>query len=211
MESWSAIAQDERAKREPSPLNGATVSPAPEPESERRFLVQAGNNDWHSPPEIVCLARKLMGGIDLDPASCAEANLIIEADKIYTGDENDDGLKEPWWGRVWLNPPYSYLAPKFITRFCNMYREKKISQGCLLLGSHHINTAWFDQVAALDPGPIICMFTKRLKFGNSTTHPTHGSMLVGVGVDVREFCRLFSPHGTTWQQSYNWYRKRSHL
>lgn len=39
----------------------------------------------------------------------------VPADKYYT--KQDDGLKQPWSGRVWLNPPYSLTTPwvhKFI-------------------------------------------------------------------------------------------------
>ena len=53
-----------------------------------------------------------MGGIDLDPASCAEANKIVQAKQFYS--QRDDGLKQPWFGRIWLNPPYGRFAPKFV-------------------------------------------------------------------------------------------------
>ena len=47
--------------------------------------------------------REGMGEIDLDPATSAEANETVLAAEFYT--ETDDGLKKPWRGRVWLNPP----------------------------------------------------------------------------------------------------------
>ena len=46
-----------------------------------------------------------MGGIDLDPASCADAQATVRAAR-WIG-LPDDGLAHDWAGRVWLNPPWS--------------------------------------------------------------------------------------------------------
>jgi len=44
-----------------------------------------------------------MGGLDLDPASCDEANGWIKAGEIFTREQ--DGYTKRWRGRVFLNPP----------------------------------------------------------------------------------------------------------
>jgi hypothetical protein len=59
--------------------------------------------EHYTPALIVDAARRLMGGIDLDPASCALANETVKAARYYTRD--DDGLTKPWRGRIFLNPP----------------------------------------------------------------------------------------------------------
>lgn len=59
--------------------------------------------EWYTPPAILDAARDLMGGIDLDPASCALANRHVRA--VAYIDERHDGLGARWAGRVWLNPP----------------------------------------------------------------------------------------------------------
>jgi hypothetical protein len=61
------------------------------------------SNEHYTPRDIVERARLLMGGIDLDPASCEEANKTVKAGMIFT--KVDDGLSKPWHGRVFLNPP----------------------------------------------------------------------------------------------------------
>jgi hypothetical protein len=61
---------------------------------------QGLNDEWLTPPRVL----KALGGFDLDP--CAP---IVRpwpmADSHYTKD--DDGLSQPWVGRIWMNPPYS--------------------------------------------------------------------------------------------------------
>jgi hypothetical protein len=63
----------------------------------------SASNEHYSPSHVVEAARSLLGGFDLDPASCAEANETVKASAIFTID--DDGLTQPWHGRVFLNPP----------------------------------------------------------------------------------------------------------
>ncbi len=59
--------------------------------------------EHYTPDYISAPARRVLGGISLDPASCDEANAWIRAERIFTRD--DDGFVRPWWGRVFLNPP----------------------------------------------------------------------------------------------------------
>lgn len=63
--------------------------------------------EHYTPIEIVEAARTVLGGIDLDPASCSTANEVVKAAAWYgPGSEfGEDGLAEPWLGRVFLNPP----------------------------------------------------------------------------------------------------------
>lgn len=58
-----------------------------------------------TPVDIVSRARLVLDGpIDLDPASCEEANQVIQARRFFT--EEDDGLTQPWKARrVFVNPP----------------------------------------------------------------------------------------------------------
>lgn len=65
--------------------------------------------EHYSPLSIVDPGRRTMGGIDLDPASCAIANTLVRARRYYTQD--DDALALPRWcgSRVFLNPPGGLL------------------------------------------------------------------------------------------------------
>lgn len=59
--------------------------------------------EWYTPSPFVEAARVVMGEIDLDPASHEEANQIVRAKRLFTIE--DDGLKQPWFGRLLVNPP----------------------------------------------------------------------------------------------------------
>ena len=60
------------------------------------------NDEWYTPPEII----HSLGEFDLGPATSLEAYRLNQSAKhFYTVWEN--GLKQEWFGRVWLNPPYS--------------------------------------------------------------------------------------------------------
>ena len=62
-----------------------------------------GHDEWLTPPSIL----QALGSFDLDP--CAP---IVRpwptASQHYTIE--DDGLAQPWHGRVWLNPPFGRAA-----------------------------------------------------------------------------------------------------
>jgi DNA-directed RNA polymerase subunit RPC12/RpoP len=54
------------------------------------------SNEYYTPEEYISLARKVMGAIDLDPASCESANRTVRAEKYYTKKTN--GLEQQWHG-----------------------------------------------------------------------------------------------------------------
>lgn len=97
------------------------------------------DNEWYTPFNIVDMCREVMGGIDLDPATCEDAQRVIKAKTYYTID--DDGLNHYWHGRVFINPPYTNSAAsgrlknRFIDHLAKSLRNGKVTQACLILGS----------------------------------------------------------------------------
>jgi hypothetical protein len=63
---------------------------------------------WFTPGLHVELAREVLGGFDLDPASHPAAQERIRAKQFLTPEDN--GLAHEWHGRIWLNPPYTQPA-----------------------------------------------------------------------------------------------------
>lgn len=75
--------------------------------------VKNTSDEWYTPPTIFTK----LGHFDLDPCAAVEPLWKI-ADTNYTA--LDDGLSKPWFGRVWLNPPYSRpLLEHFINRLAD--------------------------------------------------------------------------------------------
>ena len=57
----------------------------------------------YTPEYIIAPGREVLGGFDLDPASCDTANSIVKAASYLTA--RDNGLAHEWDGRLFLNPP----------------------------------------------------------------------------------------------------------
>lgn len=71
---------------------------------------KAGTDEYLTPPEIL----RALGPFDLDPCSPGERRPWDTAAVHY--DKALDGLKQPWQGRVWLNPPYGNVADRWLAR-----------------------------------------------------------------------------------------------
>jgi hypothetical protein len=136
------------------------------------------NDEWYTPVEII----RSLGEFDLDPASSPKAfGLNQSAKKIYTAKEN--GLIQPWQGRVWLNPPYSNpLLQDFLKKMAGHNR------GIALVFSK-IEAKWFHDIV-FDYATAVKFLYNRIQFlrpdGTKGTQPRNGSMLVAYGMKDAE-------------------------
>ncbi|MCY1363126.1 phage N-6-adenine-methyltransferase [compost metagenome] len=71
-------------------------------------------DEWLTPPEIL----RALGGFDLDPCAPHAARRPWEmAARHYSLEDN--GLAQPWDGRVWLNPPYGRETARWLDRLAD--------------------------------------------------------------------------------------------
>ena len=151
-----------------------------------------GKTQVHITPRWII---EVLGPFDLDPAAadprpwdCAAVN--------YT--ERDDGLRQPWFGRPFLNPPFDrYVVPLWI--------RKLARHGCGTALLHaRTETDWFESATA------ILFMADRLSFyrpdgrrqpANSGAPP----VLVAFGSDDAERLKAsgipgaFVPNNWTWR------------
>lgn len=170
-------------------------------------LFSSHSQEWYTPSIYIKAAREVMGGIDLDPASCEKANEVVRANTIYT--KADNGLLHEWFGNVWLNPPYGTTNNKsntgiWIKRLIEEYTQGNIQQAITLVNGYP-NTRWFHQLFAF----LVCFTEGNINFYNSThridtafSRPnklngsTHGSAFVYLGENEQSFIDVFSQFGT---------------
>jgi phage N-6-adenine-methyltransferase len=145
-------------------------------------------NDWYTPPEVLQLARRVMGGIDLDPASDTAAQVEVRATAFFT--EDDHALERPWGGRVWMNPPFSMpLVEQFTQKAIAEYQSGRVSQAMVLV-NNATETAWCQ--ALLRAARAFCLLEGRVQFWNATqgsedSHPLQGQVLAYLGADGDTF------------------------
>jgi hypothetical protein len=91
-----------------------------------------GTDEWLTPPWLI----EALGTFDLDPCSPITRPWNT-ATKHYTIE--DDGLSQPWHGRVWLNPPYAH-AGKWLHRLA----EHRNGLACIFARTETM--LWFSHV-----------------------------------------------------------------
>ena len=105
--------------------------------------VKYDKNEWQTPAKYVELVRKVLGQIDLDPASCDDAQETVRAVKYFTKENN--ALEQTWHGRVFMNPPYSsgMIAP-FIDKFLQEHEAGRISG--IVLTNNDADRYWYHRL-----------------------------------------------------------------
>jgi hypothetical protein len=156
------------------------------------------NNEWYTPASYVNAAREVMGGIDLDPASCTAANELVQATHFYT--KEDNGLLQPWYGRVWLNPPYGRakggsvsFQSEFVRKLLREWSTQTIQQAVLLCTADP-DEKWFQPLWNFP----LCFAYPQIWFHRPGLPPEKhimGSCFVYLGENVQAFIEAFSRFG----------------
>ena len=152
----------------------------------------AGTAEWFTPPELVAAVRGTLGEIDLDPATCDAAQRLVQARDFYT--RFDDALAQPWYGRVFLNPPYTrgLMAP---------FVDKLLASGAvtawIVLANNATETKWAQLL--LRRSRLVCFLSPRVDFldaaGVPQTNNNRGQMVCYCGPDPDDFRFYFQEKG----------------
>ncbi len=155
-------------------------------------MISDDSYEWYTPAKYIAAAREVLGGIDLDPASCQEANKVVKAGKYYTIE--DDGLRHDWIGRVFLNPPYEVpTVAHFTAKLAREYESGFVDCGICLV-NNATDAIWFHKLL----GYPVCFPVGRVKFtkpGGEAGGPRQGQAFFYLGEDVEKFSKVFSAFG----------------
>jgi len=109
-----------------------------------RVMHSSNSKEWETPKNLFhFLADEFAGGeFDLDPVA-TEKNALCE--KFFT--EKEDGLRQEWFGKVFVNPPYGKgrLTEKWVEK---MLVETSLKSVDVIVGllPARTETVWFDDV-----------------------------------------------------------------
>lgn len=157
-------------------------------------VAPSGSDERYTPRWVLDAARLVLGTIDLDVASNAIAQHTVQALRYYA--QADNGLIQPWAGRVWCNPPYSDPLP-WVERLIGFHRAGDVPAALLLLNVA-ATPAW---ARLLWAGSYpVCLFTNRIQFvkadGTVDGRNNSDQFLWYFGRHRRRFARVFSAYGT---------------
>ena len=161
----------------------ATRTPGPAP------MFSSNTGDWYTPPEIVEAVRDLFGIIDLDPCSNSHEAPNVPALVHFT--REDDGLSRPWFGRVYLNPPYGKGIGPWIEKVREEHEAGRVTAAVVLVKAA-TDTRWFRVLSERFPR---CEVAGRLKFSGCKDPAPFPSVLFYLGDEVQRFADVFARFG----------------
>ena len=148
------------------------------------------SDDWYTPPEIFAALGLTF---DLDPCSPGPDHWV-PARKVYTID--DDGLKQPWSGLVFVNMPFGgrFGHVPWLLKFFDH------GNGIAIVRAYTSSSWWHDHM----PRAECIVFPRgKTKFirpdGTVGKSPGHGIVLVGMGAVARE-ALISSRLGMFWDR-----------
>src|SRR5262245_40795297 len=180
----------ENPERYRDQLIGSLMAQAMAEKAGHRVEVNSGEVEWYTPAEYIEMARRVLGNIDLDPASSPVANEVVCAARFFSSDTN--GLEQQWDGRVWMNPPYAQpLISKFADKLVEEYLAGRVT-AAIVLTNDCTDTGWFHALAA--PSSALCFIRGRIRFLSSDGEkgtPTQGQTFFYFGQDIDIFADVF--------------------
>ena len=171
--------------------------------AQNRAELHTGEMEWFTPALYVEKARRVLGAIDLDPASCAEAQKTIAAETFYTA--ADDGLQQRWRARVWLNPPYAGgVVSAFALKLLEEWQTGDVIAAVMLTNTYTDTSWWCSPLVS--KADAVCFTRGRIKFElpyGEKCAPTNGQSFFYFGSELErlqtEFrrCSLILAKGPT--------------
>ena len=153
-------------------------------------LPESTRDGWCTPSWLT----DLLPEVDLDP--CSNSRSTVRARVSCSLERGEDGLKVPWLGLVFVNPPYSDVMP---------WAEKACwgnSAYCGFLVNVDSSTSWWRKLQ--ERCPIGLFFSRRIQFVpppgvQASTNSKAQALLMDERFWMACDARL-SEHGTIWRR-----------
>lgn len=118
-------------------------------------------DEWLTPPSLL----ELLGKFDLDP--CAPIDRPWDTADTHYSLADGDGLCKPWFGRVWLNPPYGRNTGRWLDRLAQH------GNGLALIFARTETETFFERVWR--KATALFFFEGRLTFHHVTGEPANNN------------------------------------
>lgn len=148
-------------------------------------LFSSNSAKWNTPRSLLERLYKVFS-FDLDPCSDSKETPNVKARFHYT--EEGDGLSKPWFGVVYMNPPYGRQIGRWVRKAATCGAETVV---CLLPA--RTDTRWWQSYV---PGASFVVFIRgRLRFGGANNSAPFPSALAVFGEINLDQKRLLSSLG----------------
>lgn len=156
----------------------------------------SGDVEKYTPAKVIRLVLRVLKRIDLDPASCARANEVVKARTYFTKDDTVSSLRKNWFGKVWMNHPFSRMNNKiWIKKLVYEYEKGNVEEACCITFAN-TSEKWFRPLHNYTQ----CYFYERTNYldhkGRATTDAPKGSVLTYLGVNISLFAEVFCEVGS---------------
>jgi hypothetical protein len=148
--------------------------------------------DFYTHPIIIEAARLAMGRIDLDPASCTEANRVVDASQFFGAKEN--GLHKDWWGNVWVNPPFGSWREHWTPKLIHEWESGRVDQICALASTRAITAQGFHAIVK-GANAVWIAYGRHRFWGPKAGEPDEGHVVFYFGARVSAFREAFEAGG----------------
>jgi ParB family chromosome partitioning protein len=160
------------------------------------ILHSSASCEWYTPAKYVEAVRAALVSIELDPASCAEANKTVQAQRYFTAEQ--DGICLEWNANtVFLNPPYGRRNGKsnqdlWIGKLLREFNNGRTREAILLVNACPY-LSWFKPLWDYP----ICFTDHKIRFDSESgaNSPTKGNAFVYFGSDQQSFFDHFEQFG----------------
>lgn len=163
----------------------------PEPASKLAVHFSSESPEWYTPPEVLECVNAAIGDIDLDPCCNTIGEPNVKA-KAYLR-EADNGLDVPWFGRVYMNPPYGRGIDAWVEKLVHEHVSGNVPEAVALVPAR-VDTDWFRMFRDY----AICFVDGRLKFSGHENSAPFPSAVVYLGGNIDGFYEAFKGLGDIW-------------